>query len=346
MPAATAAAGRFAVETAGALPTPDTVGWHYLAASIGARIGVSEEIAGRLLAALPAADEERLAFVPQVIQPLNGPATSNLMRRLLDDPRPLIQARAIVHASSLMDLDLAQPLLDRLLEWPNDNLKTSFDVYLSAQCPDVRALISQLLHAATDRSSPTRRQRAVELLGRALAVNTADFKAGGYTAANIAGTLAGIALDAPDEGLMQAALSGASTRFEPAVHAIFARSHATADNDDDACRIVQRWGDYLHQTQRPAMPVVERVEGEAGETLRITAGAASPLPADAYDPLIDIAAGDTPAAPAAAAAILESREGKIAIGRAVNTALDASAFERVQMLSDRLTQSDPSFVNP
>ena len=54
------------------------------------------------------------------------------MRRLLDDQRPLIQARAIVHASSLMDLDLAQPLLDRLLEWPNDNLKASFDVYLSA----------------------------------------------------------------------------------------------------------------------------------------------------------------------------------------------------------------------
>ena len=122
----------------------------------------------------------------------------------------------------------------------------------------MRALISQLLRAATDTSSPTRRQRAVELLGRALAVNTADFKAGGYTAVNLAATLAGIALEDPDEGVVQAALSGASMRFEPEVHAIFARACATADSDEDACRIVQRWGDYLQQAQRPAMPLVER----------------------------------------------------------------------------------------
>jgi tetratricopeptide (TPR) repeat protein len=345
MPAATAAAAQFAADTAGALPTSASAGWRYLAASIGTRVGADEQIAGRLLAAMTGADEERLSFVPQVIQPLTGAAAVDLMRRLLDDPRPLIQARAVVHASSLMDLGLAQPLLARLLEWPNDNLKTSFDVYLEARCPDVRALISQLLREALQGSPPVRRQRAAELLARALAINAPDFQAGGYTAVNLAGSLAGLALDDPDDGVREAALSGAATRFEAAVHAIFARAYATADEDGRACRIVQCWGDYLHQTQRPAMPRVDRIEGEAGETLRIEAGAASPLPSDAYDPLIQIASSATPAAAVAAKAILRSRAGMAAVGRAANTALDAGAFARVVTLSDRLVEADESFVN-
>jgi tetratricopeptide (TPR) repeat protein len=108
---------------------------------------------------------------------------------------------------------------------------------------------------------------------------------------------------------------------------------------------VQRWGEYLEQAQRPAMPRVERIEGEQGETLRITPGAASPLPPDAYDPLIDIAAGEARAAAVAAAALLRSPEGQMAIGRAANAALDAGTFDRVRTLSDRLVEADAGFVN-
>ena len=61
--------------------------------------------------------------------------------------------------------------------------------------------------------------------------------------------------------------------------------------------------------------------------------------------MIEIAAGEAPAASVAAAAILRSREGQIAVGRAANAALDASAFDRVLALSDRVVGADASFVN-
>lgn len=349
LPAAIDAARAFVVEAAGTPAGPDSRGWRYLAAGLASALDTDDAVVERLVAALPTADEETVAAIPQVMQPLKGAPAVALMKRLLDDDRPLVRARAIVHAASLMDLDLAEPLLQRMLEWPNENLKTSFDVFLDAKCPDLRRLLSVLLRAANDKSQPTRRQRAVELLGRALAINGSDLEVGGYNRGNIAVTLACIALDDLDEGVAQAALDGASVHFEPAVQMMLVRALATADDVDTLCRVVRCWGDYLARTRRPPMPRLEQVDYEEGGGLRIEfgdVGAAGSLPADAYGPLIDVTAGEEErCAGIAARAVLRTREGVFAVGQAANGALESREFDRVARLAERLIGADVKFVN-
>lgn len=273
-------------------PEPDRkgAGLRFLAAELANQTGAGDEIAACLEDALQEGDPDTAAAIPHTLQALAGsPRAVSLMSRLLQDSREPVRYQAIVHAPGLRALELAFPLLDALLIEADHNLTAGYDIYLDNRCQALRDILSQLANALNT-GTPLQRERAVQLLGRALIVNGPNLAAGGYTSDHIVSSLLHVALKEGATNIGQAAVSSASHFFDAGAYNILLAELNQEQDSEGRARALSVMGAYLSETRRPPPPAMSvkmldsggmRISGQLGKT--------EPMPPDVYDPLIEAA---------------------------------------------------------
>lgn len=330
-----------------ATPKRETAGLRFLAAGLANELGAGGEVAACLEHAYEMGSRETVAAVPHTLQALVGePRAVNLMGRLLQDPRDQVRYQAIVHASGLRALDLALPMLKALLGESNADLVAFYDNYLDNHCPALRDILSELMNRLNT-GTPLERERAAQLLGRALIVNGKNLAAGGFSSRHLVSSLLHVALKEESEIIGSAAVSSASHYFDAEAYNILTDELAQAQNSQQRARILAVLGKYLSGTRRAPPPTVE-IEWLDGGGMRISGqlGKTEQLPPGVYDLLIEAAASSDPVcATIAARAILDTDEGKIAVGEAAHQFLDAEAFARVAAMAGALAEQAPDFTN-
>jgi tetratricopeptide (TPR) repeat protein len=343
------AAREFAVAATGLLDRPEARGLQYLAAGLGNNLGAGDDVAASLERAYGTADLDTAAAIPHTLQALDGNArASALMKHLLEDTRDMVRLQALVNAPGLKSLDLAIPLLEAILKEPSDAGTAGYDIYLDNRCPALPEIVSDLARALSQ-GSPQERQRAAELLGRALLVNGKELKARGFASRSIIGALLRVALDDPSESVAQAAVASASTYFDDEAYQNLSAELLQAIDSERRAHVLSTLGAYLSGTRRPPPPKVHAMEFRDSGGLKMSfdmGGRVEPLPPGVYQPLIDAAARNDPLCGAVAArAILDTNDGQIAVGLAANQMLDARDFVRVAALGDVLASESPNFIN-
>ncbi len=348
------AARKFAVTAiarciAESTPKREMAGLWFLAAGLANESGAGDDVAVRLEQAYETGNPETVAIIPHTLQALAGNHLAvDLMRRLLQDQRDEVRYQAIVHASSLKSFDLAQPLLEAILQESNADLTICYDDYLDNSCPALRSILSQLLNSLS-RGTTRERERAAQLLGRALLRNGRDLKAGGFTSRHVVGSLLSFALNEESAIIRSAAISSASHYFDAEGYNFLITELVRAEGSKRRAGILAMLGEYLSGTRRPPPPVMEiewldsggiRLSGLSGK------GKTEPLPPGVYAPLIEAAANDDSFCSAIAVrAILETNEGKIAAGEAAHKFLDEKEYVRVTAMAAALAEQAPEFTN-
>lgn len=343
-----AVARDFAVQSASDATSHTTRGYRFLAAGLAHRLGAGDEVAERLAQHYDGGDLDTAAAIPHILQALPGSAkASALMARLLEDGRWQVSYQAIIFAGQLMDLDLAQPLLDTIMHTDMEKPEHYFAVYLHQECPLLRNLLSDIARYLNEGTS-TQRTRAAGLLGLVLKHNGRNLKAGGWSSRQLVGGLLRVALEDKAPEVVEAAVHSAASYFDAEAYASLVDALYGEHDAPKRSRLLQIMGDYLYATGRTTPRLLkQQFLDEGGVRFELDLGQQrEALPNGVYEPLITEAySADEKLGNIAMAGVMRTNEGLQALGNAAHQLLDQQAYESVRILGARAIAQDPEFTN-